>query len=115
MSTIIQKPLFSTTLTPLVKITFLLDDVRDRYPITVGSVANVLKAKNFIIQGGATVYNDNVYQVSTMLIPSLYIKTDDDIHNLKNFLKLICKRQEMLCFFEFGATQRVYDYRNFNK
>jgi len=115
MSTIVQKPVFNITLTPLIKITFTLNDFNERYPITVKSVATAFKINNFITQGGTTIYNQMVMQTVTMLIPSLYIKSNDGMRQLKEFVKMICKRQELVCFLEFGSMQRVYDYRNFNK
>ena len=71
----------------------------------------MLKCDNFIFQGGTTVYDNHAYNTMTMLVPPACITKETSLKDLKDFIKLICKRKEIICFFQYGTTQRVYDFR----
>ena len=109
---IIQNPIFHTEIRPLIQITFLTKDVQYGYQETIHSIKCMLQCDNFIFQGGTTVYDNQAHNTMTMLVPPAFITKEISLKDLKNFIKLICKRKEILCFFQYGTTQRVYDFRN---
>ena len=108
---IIQNPIFHTEIRPLIKITFLTKDIQCGYHETVHSIKCMLKCENFITQGGTTVYDNHAHNTMTMLVPPAFITKETSLKDLKDFVKLICKRKEIICFFQCGTTQRVYDFR----
>jgi hypothetical protein len=108
---IIQNPIFHTEIKPLIQLTFLIQDIQDGYHETIHSIKCMLNCDNFVIQGGTTVYDNHAHNTITMLIPPAFITETMSLKDLKDFVKLICKRKEIICFFQYGTTQRVYDYR----
>jgi hypothetical protein len=104
---ILQTPIFHTEIKPFIQITFLTDDIQDGYHKTIHSIKKFLDCDNYVFSSGTTVYDNNAYNTITMLMPPAKVNIPD----LKDFLKLICKRQNIVCFFQYSTTQRVYDYR----
>ena len=113
---IIQKPIFNTTLNATVKLSFTTESLNNNegYKRIIAYISNQFNCQ-YITERGHTIHNEAVYTTQTMLIPSAYIKSGEDFKTLKNLVKYTCQRNEAICFLEFGSTQNIYDYRNINK
>jgi hypothetical protein len=115
----IQQKTFEVILQPSLEITFLIEDFNDKYLTTYDFLERTLNCKNITVRGNL-LYDGQTYTTQTMIIPASYIKsnnyaTDDSnrqtLTQLKELVKLMCKRNSILCFVQYGTMQRVYDYR----
>jgi hypothetical protein len=110
----LQKQQFTIISKPQVKISFLREFINNGgYGLTISYLENLDIWTNIphkIIVDGEGVYNNESYQVVSMIIPFLALKNNAE--GLTQKIKAIAKYNNTIAFYQHGTFQVGYDFRD---